>query len=167
MSKSFTAAEVATHKSPDDLWLIISGEVYDVTKFQHTHPGGQKILKAVAGKDATKPFKKNHNERILKNFQYKDLCIGVVAAETSSPAPSRLGRVFSWGGKKKTVHVEVQEIKLSKVSSLASEETVDGIGKESGLPPTRLLVQEIGGKKAEEALGICEVMKRDVAILAL
>jgi len=30
-----------------------------------------------------------------------------------------------------------------------------------------LLVQEIGGKKAEEALGICEVMKRDVAILAL
>jgi len=131
------------------------------------NPGGQKILKAVAGKDATKPFKKNHNERILKNFQYKDLCIGVVAAETSSPAPSRLGRVFSWGGKKKTVHVEVQEIKLSKVSSLASEEMVEDVGKESGLPPTQSLELEINTKKTEELLSICDVMKRDVAILAL
>jgi cytochrome b involved in lipid metabolism len=32
MSKSFQASEVAEHKKLDSLWIIVEGDVYDVTK---------------------------------------------------------------------------------------------------------------------------------------
>lgn len=34
MSKTFTAADVAAHKKPDDLYIIVDQDVYDLTKFQ-------------------------------------------------------------------------------------------------------------------------------------
>ena len=42
MSKTFTAAEVGGHNKPDDLYLIVDGDVFDLTKFQDEHPGGKK-----------------------------------------------------------------------------------------------------------------------------
>lgn len=57
MSKTFTPAEVASHKTADaGLYIIIDSNVYDVTNFVDEHPGGAKILKRVAGKDASKQF---------------------------------------------------------------------------------------------------------------
>lgn len=32
--KQFTLAEVSTHNSKNDLWIVIHDKVYDVTKFQ-------------------------------------------------------------------------------------------------------------------------------------
>jgi cytochrome b involved in lipid metabolism len=42
MSKRFSAADVASHKTASDLWIIVDGEIYDVTNFQEEHPGGKK-----------------------------------------------------------------------------------------------------------------------------
>lgn len=57
MSKTFTPADVSSHNSPDKgLYIIIDSNVYDVTNFVDEHPGGAKILKRVAGKDASKQF---------------------------------------------------------------------------------------------------------------
>ena len=57
MSQSFTPADVASHNSPDKgLYIIVDKNVYDVTNFVDEHPGGAKILKRVAGKDASKQF---------------------------------------------------------------------------------------------------------------
>lgn len=39
MSKTFTQADVASHKTTDSLWITIDGDVYDLTKFQDDHPG--------------------------------------------------------------------------------------------------------------------------------
>lgn len=39
MSKTFTAADVAAHKTPQDLYIIVDGDVFDLTKFQDDHPG--------------------------------------------------------------------------------------------------------------------------------
>ncbi|MCJ1471784.1 hypothetical protein MMC13_000425 [Lambiella insularis] len=69
MSKTFSLGDVAAHKKPDDLWIIVDEDVYDLTKFQTEHPGGQKILQRVAGKDASKQFWKYHNESILKKYK--------------------------------------------------------------------------------------------------
>jgi cytochrome b involved in lipid metabolism len=57
MSQTFTPADVASHNSADKgLYIIVDNNVYDVTNFVDEHPGGAKILKRVAGKDASKQF---------------------------------------------------------------------------------------------------------------
>lgn len=69
MSQSFSTADVAKHNKPDDLYIVVDEDVYDLTKFADEHPGGKKILQRVAGKDASKQFWKYHNESILKKYQ--------------------------------------------------------------------------------------------------
>ncbi|PGH14803.1 hypothetical protein AJ79_02819 [Helicocarpus griseus UAMH5409] len=78
MSKTFTTAEVAQHNKADSgMYIIIDNKVYNVTDFLDEHPGGAKILKRVAGKDASKQFWKYHNESVLKKYGGK-LQIGEV-----------------------------------------------------------------------------------------
>lgn len=86
MSQRFTAAQVASHKTPDSLYIIVDEDVYDVTKFADEHPGGKKILQRVAGKDASKQFWKYHNEGILKKYK-KTLQIGSLDTKAAPPTP--------------------------------------------------------------------------------
>ncbi|KAK0516716.1 hypothetical protein JMJ35_001319 [Cladonia borealis] len=87
MSKTFSKDEVATHKTKDDLWIMVDDDVYDLTKFQHEHPGGQKILTRVGGKDASKQFWKYHNEGILKKFK-PQLQIGSLDSKKQAGPPT-------------------------------------------------------------------------------
>ena len=45
----YTLTDVSKHKSKDDLWFVIHGKVYDVTKFADDHPGGGQALVDEAG----------------------------------------------------------------------------------------------------------------------
>lgn len=42
MSGSYSKADVASHSKPDNLWIIVDDDVYDLSKFQDEHPGGKK-----------------------------------------------------------------------------------------------------------------------------
>lgn len=66
MSKTFTAAEIKNHKTEKDCWVIIKGNVYDVTKFLPDHPGGKKAILMYGGKDATEEFLMLHKESLLQ-----------------------------------------------------------------------------------------------------
>ena len=86
MSKTFSQSDVSSHNKPDSLFIVIDGDVYDVTKFQDDHPGGKKILQKVGGKDASKQFWKYHNAGILKKYQ-KQLQVGSLDSKPKSAAP--------------------------------------------------------------------------------
>lgn len=72
-----TEAEVAKHNTQDDCYVIIHGNVYDVTKFTLQHPGGVERLIQHAGKDATFAFEnQDHSARArtwMKRFFVKKL----------------------------------------------------------------------------------------------
>lgn len=53
--KGITAAQVATHSSNDDCWLIIDRQVFDVTEAAKWHPGMFKC-----GNDVSENYHKNH-----------------------------------------------------------------------------------------------------------
>lgn len=59
-AKTYTAQDVAKHDSTSDCWLIVSGNVYDVTDFIPQHPGGQAIAN-YCGEDATRAFEGNRS----------------------------------------------------------------------------------------------------------
>ncbi|KAL4984344.1 hypothetical protein BDW68DRAFT_193721 [Aspergillus falconensis] len=52
----YTLHEVASHKTKEDLWIIVDGKVYDVTKYVRDHPGGADVLIDTAGTDATEAY---------------------------------------------------------------------------------------------------------------
>jgi cytochrome b involved in lipid metabolism len=39
MGKTFTTSDVASHNKPNDLYIVVDEDVYDLTKFQDEHPG--------------------------------------------------------------------------------------------------------------------------------
>lgn len=49
-------ADVAKHKTAQDCWLVINGNVYDITKYIDLHPGGADLILMECGKDATQAY---------------------------------------------------------------------------------------------------------------
>mmetsp|Transcript_60303 Transcript_60303/g.152930 ORF Transcript_60303/g.152930 Transcript_60303/m.152930 type:complete len:531 (-) Transcript_60303:458-2050(-) len=74
----FTLEQVAAHNSDEDMWLVVDGKVYDVTKFKRAHPGGAGILKLFAGKECSKEFFAMHKAEVLDKYGPK-LLKGTVA----------------------------------------------------------------------------------------
>ncbi len=61
----FTKKEVATHNKEDDCWLIINGQVFDVTTFLNDHPGGAGII-TINGGEVCQEFADIHSEHAHK-----------------------------------------------------------------------------------------------------
>ncbi|CAJ1424596.1 unnamed protein product [Effrenium voratum] len=61
--------DVAKHSAPEDAWIVVDGDVYDVTKFAQMHPGGTQILLDYAGQDATEDFYSLHRQEVLDKYQ--------------------------------------------------------------------------------------------------
>lgn len=76
--KEFTAQEISKHNSKQDCWVIIHGNVYDLTNFLSEHPGGQKIILKYAGKDATQKFDTIHPKDIIEKLLPKEAHLGTV-----------------------------------------------------------------------------------------
>lgn len=64
--KSYTIAEVATHNTKDDAWIIVKNQVLDVSKWIYSHPGGEQTLLRFAGMDATDELRAFHDDWVLE-----------------------------------------------------------------------------------------------------
>ncbi|KAF7523543.1 hypothetical protein PCG10_006521 [Penicillium crustosum] len=91
--KVFSVDDVASHKDRTDLWVIIHGKVYDLTKYVRDHPGGADVLYDVAGADASEAYDEvGHSEdadEILKTF-----LIGTVKDAQEVKAPKKVVRLI-------------------------------------------------------------------------
>lgn len=90
----FTREEVRDHTSEDSLWCIIDHTVYDLTDFLDAHPGGESVLKQIAGQDCTSAFYNLHRHEVLT--KYASLAIGTIKdekPEVITPVPGSLSPV--------------------------------------------------------------------------
>ncbi|KAF9266278.1 cytochrome b5 [Marasmius fiardii PR-910] len=100
MSKVVTFEELKDHNTKDNLWLLISGKVYDVTKWLDEHPGGDEVIIAEAGaRDATEAFEDvGHSDEarallpgmLVGNFEETDKIKVKTASGASSQAMSNV-----------------------------------------------------------------------------
>ncbi|XP_062162830.1 cytochrome b5 [Alnus glutinosa] len=83
LCKLYTMQEASEHNTKDDCWVVIDGKVYDVTSYLDEHPGGDDVVLAATGRDATDDFEDaGHSESAKELMQ--TFCIGEL--DTSSPA---------------------------------------------------------------------------------
>jgi len=87
--QTLSREEVAKNTTDESLWFIIDSKVYDVTDFLDAHPGGEAVLKQVAGTDATEAFYNLHRQEVLQ--KYESLCIGTIDGEKSKVIQQKPG----------------------------------------------------------------------------
>merc|ERR1712045_166537 len=82
-----TMEEVAKHTSKSDCWVVVAGQVLNVTNFLGEHPGGELAILTFAGKDATEEFNMIHPPDVIPKYA-PDAIIGQVgtgAPKTKKP----------------------------------------------------------------------------------
>lgn len=101
---------VAKHTSPDSCWVILYGNVYDVTDFLQDHPGGSKIILKLAGKDATEEYDPVHPPGTIEENLKPEARLGRVN-------PDSLARANSPATNDAAATPTSQEVETSKSSS--------------------------------------------------
>ncbi|KAF8809728.1 cytochrome b5 [Phlegmacium glaucopus] len=71
------------HNKRDDAWTAINGKVYNITEYLPFHPGGEKELMRVAGRDGTKLFATTHGW-VNVDFMLDACLVGFFVREPSS-----------------------------------------------------------------------------------
>ncbi len=98
---SLALANIATHSTPQDCWIIISSKVYDVTNYLNLHPGGRNRIIPYCGQDATQAFATKGGQGQHSSQAQQDLAalyLGPVGGTATvdpaspSPAPPPVGR---------------------------------------------------------------------------
>jgi len=78
LDRVYTAEEVAPHNTLDDCWMIIEGNVYNITEYIGHHPGGTRALLKFAGKDGSEnvQFHSSKMMRLLKTYFFQGRLFG-------------------------------------------------------------------------------------------
>merc|ERR1711972_54138 len=64
----YTLAEVAKHTVKGDCWVVVAGQVLNVSNFLSQHPGGELAILTFAGKDATEEFNMIHPPDVIGKY---------------------------------------------------------------------------------------------------
>eukprot|EP00448_Togula_jolla_P024662 CAMPEP_0170591762 /NCGR_PEP_ID=MMETSP0224-20130122/12574_1 /TAXON_ID=285029 /ORGANISM="Togula jolla, Strain CCCM 725" /LENGTH=1051 /DNA_ID=CAMNT_0010915643 /DNA_START=49 /DNA_END=3204 /DNA_ORIENTATION=+ len=86
----YTLQEVAKHTTKQDCWVVVNGQVLDVTSFLSEHPGGELAILTFAGKDATEEFNMIHPPDVIPKYA-PNAVIGVVGAAAAPAAGGAKG----------------------------------------------------------------------------
>lgn len=92
--------EVAKRNSLKELWLVIHGRVYDVTRFLNEHPGGEEVLLEQAGVDASESFEdvghSSDAREMLKQYYIGDVHPDDLKPQSGNKDPSKNNSCKSW-----------------------------------------------------------------------
>jgi cytochrome b involved in lipid metabolism len=75
-TKSYTLADVSTHKDASSCWTAINGNVYDVTSWIDQHPGGRQAILSICGTDGSSAFDGQHGGQKRPESELANFIIG-------------------------------------------------------------------------------------------
>ncbi len=81
---TLSATEVAKHNSTNDCWSIVNNEVYNLTSYVNSHPGGATNINKMCGKDASTAFANQHGTQAKPNTVLSGFVIGAVGQTINS-----------------------------------------------------------------------------------
>eukprot|EP00929_Paragymnodinium_shiwhaense_P094079 TRINITY_DN54496_c0_g1_i1.p1 TRINITY_DN54496_c0_g1~~TRINITY_DN54496_c0_g1_i1.p1 ORF type:complete len:268 (-),score=62.85 TRINITY_DN54496_c0_g1_i1:289-1092(-) len=89
--RKVTAEEMKEHCSEQSCWVILKGDVWDLTPFLADHPGGPGAILEYAGRDATALWESIHPPEVLSQLK-PSLRIGIAdnALAAAAVAPTTL-----------------------------------------------------------------------------
>jgi cytochrome b involved in lipid metabolism len=79
-----SAQEVAKHSSASDCWSVVNGNVYNLTSYIQSHPGGQSVIKNICGKDGSAAFTNQHSNQGKPNNVLQGFLIGALGSTVSA-----------------------------------------------------------------------------------
>ncbi|XP_020091337.1 cytochrome b5 isoform X2 [Ananas comosus] len=86
ITKLYSMEEVSKHNTNDDCWIVVNGNVYDVTMYLDEHPGGDDVLLAATGKDATEDFEDAGHSKTARDLM-QEYFIGELDTTTLISTP--------------------------------------------------------------------------------
>merc|ERR1712232_678254 len=78
----YSLEDVAKHTTKGDCWVVVNGEVLNVTNFLSSHPGGELAILTFAGRDASEEFNMIHPPDVIPKYA-PDSVIGKIGASTA------------------------------------------------------------------------------------
>lgn len=85
MPRNISVAEVRKHSSVESCWIVVDGQVYDMTSFAPSHPGGAQIIYRHGGKDASDQYNAVHAPSLISKTLDAKHQVGTLDAQ-SAPA---------------------------------------------------------------------------------
>lgn len=76
-------AEVAKHATKSSCWIVLHGQVWDVTSFLNDHPGGVNTILKLAGQDATAEYEQVHNASLVSETLAPTALLGSLDSSTA------------------------------------------------------------------------------------
>jgi hypothetical protein len=73
--------EVQKHNTASDCWSVINAQVYDLSSYVSSHPGGASLIEAICGVDGTASFVGQHGSASMPNEVLAGFAIGPLIAE--------------------------------------------------------------------------------------
>lgn len=87
---NLTNSEINAHNLKSDCWSIVNGNVYNLTTYVKSHPGGASVIANICGKDGSKAFVNQHNTQGKPNKVLSSFLLGPVGASIAAEAGKKV-----------------------------------------------------------------------------
>ena len=87
---NLTNSEINAHNLKSDCWSIVNGNVYNLTTYVKSHPGGASVIANICGKDGSKAFVNQHNTQGKPNKVLSSFLLGPVGASITAEAGKKV-----------------------------------------------------------------------------
>jgi L-lactate dehydrogenase (cytochrome) len=81
-TRKISTTEISKHSTAEDSWIVLNGEVWDVTYFAPRHPGGYGIIANYLGGDASQAYNEVHGPDLVRKWLEPGRKMGVLDEST-------------------------------------------------------------------------------------